>query len=93
MEDFLTEAKNYAAAITTKFCTDRDQIIAELKEQRKQTNMALEHIAKMTALRNKKENELLGPVERKFRKEKCLCKNCRQMGYHEDQYFFKLEAN
>ena len=93
LEDSLTEAKNYAAAITTKSDTDRDQLIAELKEQRKQTKMALEQIAKMTALWNKKENELVGQVERKFRREKRLCKNCVHMGYHEDPDCFKLEAN
>ena len=47
----------------------------------------------MTTLWNKKENELVGKVERKVRKEKHLCKNCGQMAYHEDPDCFKLEAN
>ena len=92
MEESLTEAKNYAAAITTKSDTDRDQLIVGLKEQRNQTTISLEQIAKMTALWNKKENELVGQVERKARKEKRLCKNCGQMGYHEELYCFKLET-
>ena len=50
LEDFLTEAKNYAEAITTKPDTDCDQLITDLKEHRNQTTMALEQIAKMTAL-------------------------------------------
>ena len=44
LEDSLTEAKTFAAAITTKSDTDCDQIIADLNEQQKQTMMALEKI-------------------------------------------------
>ena len=33
LEDYLTEDKNYAAAITTESDTERDQLIAEIKEQ------------------------------------------------------------
>ena len=33
LEDSLTEAENYATAITIESNTDRDQLIADLKEQ------------------------------------------------------------
>ena len=50
LEEFLLEDKEYAAAITSRVEADQTSIMAELKKQRKQTQMALDQNTKLMAM-------------------------------------------
>ena len=93
LEDSLVEAKEYAAAISSKN-DNQAEILAELKEQREQTKLALEQ--------NKKLMELLAKgmmisatdkADSRPGRQKRKCGNCGKMGVHEDDACFSLEKN
>ena len=50
LEDSLLEAKEYAIVITSRAEADQTSIMAELKEQRKQTQLALDQNTKLMAI-------------------------------------------
>ena len=50
LEDSLLEAKEYAAVITSRAEADQTSIMAELKEQQKQTQLALDQNTNLMAI-------------------------------------------
>jgi hypothetical protein len=104
LEDSLVEAKEYAAAITTKAETEQAALLEELKEQRKQTMAAMAQTAKLVALLEKgkrgepavdttRGGQRTARVKRDPEKDGRLCKNCKEMGFHEDEDCFHLDKN
>ena len=97
LEDYLLETKEYAAAITSRAEADQTSIMAELKEQRKQTQLALDQNTKLVEMlvNSGLGGEATDPTRdhRKKKKAECTCKNCRKSGYHEDNECFTLEKN
>ena len=97
MEDSLLEAKEYAAAITQKSEADQTIIMAEVKEQRKQTQMAMDQNTKLMAMLVK--SAMGGEATDttcdcgKKKKAERTCKNCKKSGYREDDKCFAMEKN
>ena len=97
IEDSLVEAKEYAAAITSRAETKEASLIAELAAQRKQTQLALDQTAELVALM-KKHGTGDGKAPRNHRRpddtrEQHKCGNCGLMGVHKDEDCFSLEKN
>ena len=96
LEDSIIEAKEYAAAITLRAEADQTSIMAELKEQRKQTELALDQYTKLMEMLVKSglggEATYPYPTHDRGKKNKAerTCKNCKKSGYHEDDESFKL---
>ena len=71
--------------------------MAELKEQRKQTHLALDQNTKLMAILVKSGlvGEATDPTRdlRKKNKAERTCKNCKKSRYHEDNECFTLEKN
>ena len=71
--------------------------MAELKEQRKQTQLALDQNTNLVAMLVK--SGLGGEAQDhtldrgKKKKAERMCKNCKKSGYHEDDECFTLENN
>ena len=97
LEDSLLEFKEYAAAITSRAEADQTSIMAELKEQRNQTQLALDQNTKLMAMLSKSGmgGEATDPTRDRGKKKKAerICKNCKKSGYHEDDECFTLEKN
>ena len=97
LEDSLLEAKEYAAPITSRAEADQTSIMAELKEQMKQTQLALYQNTKIVAVLVKSGlgGEAPDPTRYRGKKKKAerTCKNCKKSGYHEDDECFTLEKN
>ena len=97
LEDSPLEAKEYAAAITSRAEADQTSIMAELKEQRKQTQLALDQHTKIMAMVVKSRLGVEAPDptrdRRKKKKAERTCKNCKKSGYHEDKKCFTIENN
>ena len=97
LKDSLLEAKEYAAAITSRAEADQTSIMAELKEQRKQTQLALDQNTKFMAMLVKSglRGESRYPTRDRGKKNISdrTCKNCKKSGYHEGDDCFMLEKN
>ena len=103
LEDSLTEAKEYAAAITNKLEAENAALLEELKQQRQQTQQAMEQTAKLVAMmesvkvggeeKQTSRKTALEKGKRDPEKDGRLCKNCNQMGFHEDDDCFFLDKN
>ena len=97
LEDSLLKAKEYAAAITSRAKANQTRIMAELKEQQKQTQMALDHNTKLIEMLVKSGlgGEAPDHTHDRGKKKKAerTCKNCKKSGYHEDYECFTLEIN
>ena len=95
LEDSLLKAKEYAAAITSKAEADQTSIMAELKEQRKQTELELDQNTKLMAVLVKSGmgGEATDATRDRGKKKKAerTFKNCKKSGYHEDDECFTLE--
>ena len=97
LEESLPEAKEYAAAITSRAEVDQTSIMAELKDQRKQTQLALDQNIKIMAMLVKsgmgdEATESTRDLGKKKKAER-TCKNCKKSGYHEDDECFALEKD
>ena len=97
LEDSLLEVKEYAAPITSKAEADQTSIMAELKEQRKQTQLALDQNTKLMAMLVKSGmgGEATESTRDRGKKKKAerICINFKKNGYHEDDECFTLEKN
>ena len=101
LEDSLVEAKEYAAALLTKSDGNQSAILQELKEQRKQTQLAMEQNKKLMELlaKNMMNTNVNGGEDDKVKtsgrpvRKKRKCGNCDKMGFHEDDDCFGLEKN
>ena len=95
LEESLLEAKEYAATITSKAEADQMSIMVEFKEQRKQTQLALDQNTKLMAMLVKSGmgGEATDTTRDRGNKKKaeCVCKNCKKNGYHKDDYCFTWE--
>ena len=84
LEDYLLEAKEYAAAITSKAEAYQTSIMAELKEQIKQTQLALDQNTKLMEMLVKSGmgGEATYPTRDrgKKNKEERTCKTARKVG-------------
>ena len=97
LEESLLKANEYAATITSRAEADQTIIMAELKEQRKYTHLALDQNTKLMEMLVKSGmgGEATNATHdcRKKNKAERTCKNCKKSGYHEDDECFKLEKN
>jgi hypothetical protein len=104
LEDSLTEAKEYAAAITSKMEAENAALLEELKQQRQQTQQAIDQTARLVAMMEsakvdgveKQTSRKTAPAKtgrRDPEKDGRLCKNCKEMGFHEDEDCFHLDKN
>ena len=69
----------------------------ELKEQRKQTQLALDQNTKLMSMvvKSGMGGEATDPTRDRGKKKKAerTCQNCKKSGYHEDDECFTLENN
>ena len=84
LEDSLLEAKEYVAAIISRAETDQTSIMAELKEPRKQTQLALDQNTKLIVMlvESGMGGEATYPTRDrgKKNKEERTCKTARKVG-------------
>ena len=75
LEDFLLEAKEFTATTTSRAEADQTIIMEELKEQRKQTQLALDQNTKLMA-----NQQTTHATEGRKRKRSVHAKTARKMG-------------
>ena len=96
LEDSLTEAKEYAAALEAKAEGSQASLLAKLELAMEQNTKLMTLMAK-GGLNNSAEDggakDDKKTISRRPKKPPRLCKHCGEKGYHEDEQCFSLEKN